>query len=204
MDPNPEPMVADPITANAVLIGVFSFFGIILNIVPLIMLCRVRSLPAITLIANNMLFTFWTFIDVCIWPTDNFAIWWGGAGLCDIQSTLRTPMYTLLALSVCILTRDLARAVDVNNARLFESKAQRRRRHVVDVLCIFGLPILQLPLHYVVQYNRYAILPVYGCVDLLDDSWPRVVLLSIWPLLIGILNCYYSSKSTCIASSLSY
>ena len=203
-DPISEPAVADPVTANAVLIGVFSFFGIVLNIVPLIMLYRVRSLPGITLIANNMLFTLWTFINVCIWPSDNFAIWWGGAGLCDIQATLRTPMYTLLALSVCVLTRDLSRAVDVDNPRLFESQAQRRRRIVVDFLCIFALPILQLPLHYVVQYNRYSIMPVYGCVDLLDDSWPRIVLMSMWPLLIGLLNCYYSSESTCIASILSY
>ena len=188
------PSITLPLTANAVLIGAFSFLGIILNIVPLIMLCQINSLPAITVIANNLLLLLWTFLNVCLWPQDDFASWWNGVGLCDVQATLRTPTYTLLATSVCVLTRDLSRAVDVEHPRLFESPSQRRRRHMIDALCIFALPILQVPLHYVVQYNRYSIMATYGCVDLLDDSWPRVVLLSMWPLLVGFLNVYYSCK----------
>jgi pheromone a factor receptor len=82
----------------------------------------------------------------------------------------------------------------VDHARLFESRKQRRRRHIFDVLFIFGLPVLQSALHYVVQDSRFAILPVYGCVDLLDDSWPRIIIMSMWPLLFGVLTCYFSSK----------
>lgn len=190
-----EAPVAYPLTANAVLIPIFAGVGIFCNIVPLVILSRVRNLAAVTLIGTNMLINIWTFINACIWPTDDFASWWNGVGLCDIESTLRTPLYTLLALAVCVLTRDLARAVDVDNPCLFETPAKRRRRIVFDVLCIFGLPLIQLPLHYVVQYNRYSIIAIYGCVDLLDNSWPRIVLLSMWPMLIGLLNCYYSRKS---------
>ncbi|KAG0652332.1 Pheromone a factor receptor [Hyphodiscus hymeniophilus] len=186
------PPVAYPLTANAVLVAVFAFFGLVLNIIPLTMLWQVRSLPAVTLIGTVMVYVTWTFINVCIWPRDDFAVWWNGVGLCDIIATLRTPMFSLLALAVCILTRDLSRAVDVDHPRLFESAAQRRRRIITDVLCIFGLPTLQVPLHYLVQYNRFSIIAIYGCVDLLDDSWPKIVLLSMWPLLIGFLNCYYS------------
>jgi pheromone a factor receptor len=200
MDPS-LPLVAYPLTANAVLIAVFSFLGIILMIVPLIMVYRVRSLPGVTLVATNLVCTVWAFLNVCIWPREDFASWWDGAGLCDIESTLRTPMYTLLALAVCVLTRDLARAVDVNHPRFFETPTQRRRRHMVDALCIFALPIIQLPLHYVVQYNRYSIIAVYGCGDILDGSWPTIVLMSMWPLLIGILNCYYISKYPCMTFS---
>jgi hypothetical protein len=100
----------------------------------------------------------------------------------------------LLALCVCMMVRDLARAVDVDHPRLFENKQMRRRRIVTDVLILFGLPIIQLPLHYVVQYDRYSLIATYGCVDLLDNSWPRIVLLSMWPLTIGLINCYYSGK----------
>lgn len=184
-----------PLTVNAVLIPTFAAIGIIINIVPARLLAQVKNLPAVTLVITNMVTNLWSFLNGVIWPTEDWSRWWNGVGFCDIQVILQTPLYTLYVLATCLLMRDLARAVDVDNPCLFETPARRRRRLILDVLCIFGPPIIQLPLHYVVQPSRFGISPIYGCVDILDNSWPEIVLLSMWPLLIGILSCYYACKS---------
>ena len=181
-------------TANCWALVVCSFLALTSNIVPLITLVRVRNLAAVTLVIANEVSLFWIFLNPLIWHNDNQAAWWNGHGLCDLEVAIRTPWYTLLASATCRLVMDLARAVNVDNPRLFENRTQRRRRIFFDCLFIFGIPFIQLCLHYLVQVQRYAIIAVYGCVDFLDLSWPRVVIMSMWPLLFGILNCWYSSK----------
>jgi len=180
--------------ANCIALVVCSFLGLISNIVPLLTLIRVRNLSAVTVVIANMITLVFVFLNGIIWHNDDQAEWWSGHGFCDLQVALKTPFYSLLASATCRLVMDLARAVDVDNPRLFESKAMRHRRVILGCVFIFSVPIAQLGLHYLVQAQRYAIIAVYGCTDFLDLSWPRIVLLSIWPIIFGALNCWYASK----------
>lgn len=179
-------------SANAVALAVSSPVVVLLNIVPLLLVFRVRNVAGCMLILTILVINLITLTNVLIWPNDNWDRWYNGVGLCDVQVYLRTALYTLIASSLCSITRSLARALDTNNATLHESIAQRRRRWTLDLLFCCGIPVLQIALRYVVAASRFAIYPVYGCFTFFDASWPTMVIMYIWPLLFGLLNCYYA------------
>lgn len=181
---------------NAILLPVFAALSIAIVYVPFVLLLRVKKVAACTMVIVVAVVNFLTFINAILWPNDNIAAWFTGVGVCDIEVQIRTPMSTLLATSMAYLTKDLAMAMDTDNPRLVESRAQRRRRLWVELTFCFAIPILQMALYYIVQANRFAIVTVYGCVDSVDSSWPTVVIRAIWPPLFALLNCYYASKST--------
>lgn len=183
-----------PITANGVILPIMAILSIAISYVPLLSLIRVKNIAVITLVILSAWTNLLVFLNAVIWPNDNQATWFNGHGLCDIEVSLKNPVYTLLATSICCLMKDLAQAVDLDNPRLFESRAMRRRRITVDVLIIFAVPVMMTALHYIVQEQRYALVAVYGCIDWLDDSWLRLVLLSIWPVVFSVPTCYYAGR----------
>ncbi|PSS22506.1 hypothetical protein M430DRAFT_74854, partial [Amorphotheca resinae ATCC 22711] len=176
----------------AILLPIFAALSIAIVYVPFVLLLRVKKVAACTMVIVVAVVNFLTFINAILWPNDNIAAWFTGVGVCDIEVQIRTPMSTLLATSMAYLTKDLAMAMDTDNPRLVESRAQRRRRLWVELTFCFAIPILQMALYYIVQANRFAIVTVYGCVDSVDSSWPTVVIRAIWPPLFALLNCYYA------------
>jgi hypothetical protein len=201
MDPagSPVPLATGP---NAYLVSIFGIVAIVLNYVPSILLYRAKNIPACTTIVVIVVMNFFVFLNAIIWPNNNTSTWWDGAGLCDIEVYIRSMCATLIATATAGLTRNLAQAVDADNPRLYESAAQRRRRYVMEILFCFGIPASQLVTYYFIQAGRYAVLTVFGCVPIVDNSWPTLVLFLIWPPIFALLNCYYASKlildcSTC-------
>jgi len=192
MDPPPGPY---PTSINTILCSLFSGVIIIALIAPFLSLHAAKQLSACTVIIVTQLVLFFTFINAILWPNDNIANWWNGHGLCDIEVIVRSVSITLIASSTASLTRNLSQAVDVdNNPCLFESAGMKRRRLAVEILFCFGVPFIQLICHYFVQAGRYAILAVYGCTDVISNSWFTVFLFIIWPPIFCLLNCYYASK----------
>jgi pheromone a factor receptor len=185
-----------PILPNSILLPFFASTAIVSNWVSFISLYRVKNLPACTMIVVTILMNFYTFINAIIWPNDNISSWWNGHGLCDVEVLTRSVCATLIATATACLSRNLAQAVDAENPRLFETATQRRRRHIGEFLFIFGIPFVELVTHYVYQASRYAIITIYGCVDVIDYSWPSLVLILIWPTFFSLLNCYYGGTST--------
>lgn len=183
-----------PITANGVALPIMALISIAISYVPLLSLIRVRNIAVITLVILSAFSNFLVFLNAVIWPNDNHATWFNGHGLCDIEVSLKNPLYTLLATCICCLMKDLAQAVDLENPRLYESRAMRRRRIIVDVLIIFAVPVMMTALHFVVQQRRYAVVAIYGCIDWLDGSWLRLVLMSIWPVVFSVPTCYYAGR----------
>ena len=184
-----------PFLPNSVALPIFAAAAIISNLVPFVALYRVKNLAACTLTAASMLTNFWTCINAIIWSNDNTSSWWDGYGLCDVEVLTRAVLPTLVATSMACLTRSLAQAVDTDNPRLFETLSQRRRRHIGELLFIFGVPFVEMCTHYVYQAGRYGIVTIYGCADVIDYSWPTIVLVLIWPTVFSLLNCYYGGKS---------
>lgn len=184
-----------PTSPNAIFLPICAALVIAANYVPLLLLLRVKKVAACTLVLVLVVGNVFTLINAILWPNDNTDGWYDGVGLCDVQVVLKVPLATLLATCSAYISLDLARALDTDNPRLHETARTKRRRLAFELVFCFAVPILQAPLHYLVQANRFGVITVYGCADIVDDSWPAIVMLAIWPLLFGILNCYFAGRS---------
>ncbi|TAQ90611.1 hypothetical protein B7494_g1076 [Chlorociboria aeruginascens] len=190
----PGSTVDTQVLGNAIALPLFAAVGILITIVPLRSLYRVKNIAACTLIITAMVLNIMTFVNALIWPTDNFDTWWKGVGLCDVEVAVRTPLFTLVTSSTMCITRLLARALDTDNAMLHETKAMRLRTLMIECLLVFTIPVLEVALHYLIQAQRFEVATIYGCADILDYSWPTLVIMHIWPPIFAIATCFYASK----------
>lgn len=201
------PGVNYPVSANAITLPIFSIIFIFLLIVPFRLLYRVSNIAACSLVILNIISLIFTAMNALIWPTDALTNRFSGHVVCDIQVLIRQSLYTAMTSTTCCITMFLARAVDAENACMYETRAQKRRRVLKDCAFCFTIPILQVALHYTIQVNRYTVMTIYGCVDVTDLSWPSIVIQHMWPLIFACLNVYFSGMCflfsvICIPSSL--
>jgi pheromone a factor receptor len=181
---------------NRVLMCIFCFLGIILPL-PTFRAYYNRSapttFPGCNMIALNCLLCLQYLINANIWPTQNINNWWDGTGLCDIQAPLKYPITLSVALSLWRFMNALATAV---NGQLQSelSKAEMRNRLLKEALYCWLVPLLQIPLSYLVRKGRFTVVPVVGCADLLDDSWLKFLIITVWCPLVMLLTSYSAGK----------
>ncbi|OBT43783.1 hypothetical protein VE00_06314 [Pseudogymnoascus sp. WSF 3629] len=187
------PPPREPTTAHAYLLPILSLLSILILIVPFIFHLRARNTGACALIAYLTLFNLMVFTNILIWHDNNFADWWDGAILCDIEVKLTWPITVGVAASTMAITRSLAIVLDVENAELNPSKAQRRRKVLVDLAICFAVPLLIVGLHHVVHNRRYLIVAIGGCTDSYSGSWVSILIIWIWPLVFTLINVYYAA-----------
>ena len=195
MDASTSP-VSYPVSINAVLLIVFSAIVIVMNYVPLVALFRAKNIGACTMVAVLITVNFFTMVNAIIWSNNDTQSWWNGAGLCDIEVLIRSTCNTLIGSSTCAMTRNLAQAMDLDNPRLFETRAMRRRRVFVDLAICFTIPFIQMAFHYCIQESRYYIITIYGCADDTVESWQTILLDLIWPPIFAIAMGWYACKFT--------
>ncbi|KAI9807346.1 MAG: a-factor receptor [Piccolia ochrophora] len=90
--------------------------------------------------------------------------------------------------------RNLALVMDVDRVTIVPTRAQRRRRLLVDLLWCYGCPVYLIAIDYICQAGRYYIFTISGCTPAFDNSWVTVVLIFIWPPVFCIAGSYYCSK----------
>jgi pheromone a factor receptor len=183
---------ANPI--NAVALPIFCIIAILITYLPFRSFKRLRNFPACNIIIVSDIVNIFSGLNAIIWPNDDWSTWWPGYGLCDVEAILKFPLTLGLATSLCRLTQDIASALDVDNAQFNTTAGMKRRKLVLDVVFCWGPPLFEICLHYTVQNGRYAVAPVFGCGDQLDNSWPVILIYSMWIPLIMILNLYYAGK----------
>ena len=181
---------------NRVWMCIFCVLGIILPL-PTFRAYYNRSspttFPGCNIIALNGLLCLQYLINANIWPTQEINNWWNGTGLCDIQAPLKYPISLSLALSLWRLMNALATAV--RNLPQYElSKAEKRNRLLKEALYCWLVPLLQIPLSYLVRKGRFTVIPVVGCADLLDDSWLKFLIITVWCPLAMLLTSYSAGK----------
>jgi pheromone a factor receptor len=183
--------IVHPRSAHAYLLPILSFFAIVILIVPFKWHWRLKNIGACSLAFYLSLSNLFTLINAIIWPTDNYDQWWDGAGLCDIEAKLRWPLITGIACSTLCICRNLANVLDVERSEISSTRASKKRKMIIDILLCYGIPVLQILLHYIIQYNRYIIGVLAGCLPTYDESWPTIVIMYMWPPIFCIANAYY-------------
>lgn len=181
-----------PVTPNAVALPILAFITLIIDTPPFVWHIKNRNLAASSLVFWVIISNLMNLINPLIWPTDNIQHWWHGQILCDIEIKLMMAANFGIVGSMACIMRNLAKALDTERTVLSPSKAQRRRHIIIDCLFCFGGPIYVMLIHYIVQPKRYYIFAISGCTSSVDNSWPKLVLVFIWPPIICLIDAYYS------------
>jgi pheromone a factor receptor len=183
-----------PLPTMTVILPILSFFAIILEIAPFFWHLRNRNFGACWLIGWLFICQLFYFVNPMVWPRDDINNWWDGSGLCDIEARLFLASTIGIPGSTTCIIRRLARIMDTNKGVVVPSAAQRSLDTALDVLLCTGLPVLLMVVYYVVQPIRYFIYTTTGCDWALQRSWPSILLVSIWPLILAVINAGLAGK----------
>ena len=183
-----------PVTPGTVAVPLLALVALTIDIPPFFWHIRNRNLAASSLVFWVFLSNLMNFINALVWPTDDVQNWWDGLVLCDIEVKLMIGATVGVVGSLACIMRNLARVLDTDRTVMSPSKAQRRRHTAIQLLFCFGGSLYLMLVHYVVQPNRYYIFAISGCTSSFDNSWPKLVLVLIWPPILCLVVVYYSSK----------
>ncbi|THU83827.1 STE3-domain-containing protein [Dendrothele bispora CBS 962.96] len=143
--------------------------------------------------SGTCLFMIWTalgclnlFINSIIWRNDAIdraPVW------CDISSALMVAINVALpAASLCI-NRRLYKIASCQTASV--TLRDKRREVIIDLAIGVGIPLLQIPLHYIVQGHRYDLIEQVGCWGTTFNTIPAYPLSFLWPNIIGLVSMIY-------------
>ncbi|KAK0916384.1 a-factor receptor [Friedmanniomyces endolithicus] len=167
----PSPPTTAPYPA-AIALATLSLLVIILLLSPMCWHLRNRNVGATFLVAWTILINLQTLINALLWPHDDIALWYNGAGLCDVEVKLQIAFLSLLP--------------------LLWPLAQRIRDYAVDFSFCLGFPALQMLFHYIDQPTRYLLFGIAGCEASVSKTWVTVLLMDVPPLLWTLVDSYYA------------
>jgi pheromone a factor receptor len=168
----------------------FAILAIILVLIPAPWHYKARN-------SGTLIFIFWEVLANLVFMI-NGIVWAGNLRnpvpvWCDITTKLIVGFGTALpAASLCI-NRRLYQIATVRTVTT--SKAHKRREILIDVAIGFGLPIIFMALHYVVQGHRFDIIEDIGCWPSTYNTAPGVVVLLVPGILISLVSFVYCTLS---------
>lgn len=173
---------------------VLAAIAIILDVPCLIWHARSKNTAATCLVAWIMILNLFNFINPIIWPNDDWSNQWQGQGLCDIEAKLQVGSFIGLTGALAAIMRDLCHVMNTKRITLVPSSKRRLANRIITGTLCFGLPILIMGLHYIVQSIRYYVFTIDGCVPGIDSSWLAIVLVEMWPLILATLDAVLAGK----------
>lgn len=185
---------AFPVYPSAVAVPILAAIALVLDVPPLVWHIKRRNLAASSLVFWIMLSNVMNFTNSLIWRTDDITAWWSGAGLCDVEVKLQIAHSFGFVGSLVAIMRNLAKVLNTKSTVLNPSRSERRKETAIGCLLCFGGSIYAMAIHYVVQPSRYYVFAISGCTVSYDNSWPKLVLIVIWPPILGIAVVYYSGE----------
>lgn len=185
---------ADSLTPTSIVFPTLSLIAILLDVPPLIWHIRNRNVAACNLISWTVFANLCNLVNALIWPTDNISTWFPGFILCDIEAKLLLAATFGISGSLVTIMRSLAKVLDTENTVMASTKKQRYKELTITLLLCFGGPLYVMLIHYVVQPTRYYILAIAGCTTSIDNSWPAIVLVIIWPIVLCLMATYDGRK----------
>jgi pheromone a factor receptor len=184
---------AAPIYASAYIVAVLSLLSLVIATPPLIWHARNLNVAAASLILWIIILNFFDFINVLLWPSDDISTWFSGRILCDIEVKLFIGSRTGQLGALISILRSLAKVLDTENVRAVTvGKEEKRKKATEDIILAWGIPAVLMLCHYVVQPARYAIFAIDGCSAIVDNSWPAIPLVEIWPVIFVLIEGYYA------------
>ncbi|KAH8823739.1 GPCR fungal pheromone mating factor, partial [Flagelloscypha sp. PMI_526] len=165
---------------------IFAFIGAFLVLTPLPWHLQAWN-------AGTCLYMFWVAAG-CFYTAVNSIIWHDNAidlapHWCDFTTRLGMAIFIGIPASSLCINRRLYKIASSNT--IGSSTKERRTAILIDLAIGLGLPILEIPLSYIVQGHRYDIYEGYGCLIALVNTPLSYVLVYTWPIILGIISAVY-------------
>ncbi|TDL26936.1 STE3-domain-containing protein [Rickenella mellea] len=130
------------------------------------------------------------FVNSLIWhdnSIDKAPVW------CDISSRIILATGVAIPASTLCIIRRLHHIFAM---QWFMVTDKQRRRAIIEDLAIgIGIPVVQVPLQYIVAGRRYWILEGIGCFPRTHNVWPAYILVFGWPVAIGVISGLYGAMT---------
>ncbi|EGN92611.1 hypothetical protein SERLA73DRAFT_65479 [Serpula lacrymans var. lacrymans S7.3] len=170
-------------------IPVVSFICAALVLVPLPCHLRARNIATVSIIAWLFVVNVIYAIDAIVWSNNSRII---APVWCDITSTLITGVHIALpaaCLCICIHLEQIASFSQV------ATPVAKRRRIIFESLMCFGLPLVYIALHFIVQSHRFDVFEGFGCRPTTFTSIPAIFLVWIPPLFLSLATLVHAGLS---------
>ncbi|KAJ7622027.1 pheromone B alpha 1 receptor [Roridomyces roridus] len=166
--------------------SMFSFIAFLISVIPLPWHLEAWNV-------GTCMFMLWSgfanlvlFIDSIIW-NGNMIDW--SPTWCDISTHFLNGFNLAIpACSLCI-NRRLYQIASVRTVT--KSRSAKRKAIAIDLCIALGIPVLQIPLQYVVQGHRYNIYEDVGCLGETFETPVAVVLYHLPPIIVGLVSGVY-------------
>lgn len=145
------------------------------------------------MVSATAVMNFYYGIDSIIWPNNDFQTWFKGYGWCDIQLVLWIPLETLNAAAICAVMQNIANQVSCMRASGLTGH-ERKKKHVIQALIIFPVPVLQVILYYFTIGMRYNISGVVGCQAVFQTNWIFLVFFILPCPILAVAATYFAGK----------
>ncbi|KAF9238458.1 pheromone A receptor-domain-containing protein [Melanogaster broomeanus] len=167
-----------------------AFLAAALLFLPLPWHWRARNVATLSIITWLFVLNIIYGVDALIWG-DNvnivFVVW------CDITTKIIVgATFALPSACLCICIH-LERVASVRQAQTTYS--DKRRRQIFEGLMCFGLPMLFMGLHYIVQGHRFDIIEEYGCRPAVYVSVPAILILYAPPILMSVISLGFAGAA---------
>ncbi|KAJ3785137.1 pheromone A receptor-domain-containing protein [Lentinula aff. detonsa] len=166
---------------------VLSFLAIIVSFIPFPWHFRARNIGTCSYMLSTGLYSLVEFINSIIWAdnVNNIAPVW-----CDIS------VLTIIGASVGITSSTLAISRQLYHISTMNGRSttpqEKRREIIINCVIAFGIPLLVMALHFVVQPRRFDIFEEIGCQPATFNTVASYILYFMWPVLIGVCSFIYS------------
>lgn len=174
-----------------ILVASLALPSCLLSILPLVTHIRSANFAAIVLILATMILNLQNFLNAVIWPKNNLENDWDGRILCDIEVKLSIGLSMSATGAIVSILRQTTIILDIDHVTLSPSSRQCMLKAAFEGTVCVLVPTIMMALHYVVQSERYWILPVVGCTAAFDNNWVTVILIFMPPILLCIPGSVY-------------
>ena len=174
-----------------ILVAVLAFPSCMLSIPPLIAHIRSKNFAATVLILATMILNLENFVNALIWSTSDVENSWDGRIFCDIEVKLSIGLPMASIGAITSILRQTAIILDTNSITLTPNPKQRIQKAIFEGTVCVLLPAIMMATHYVVQPQRYWILPVVGCKASYDNNWLTIILIFLPTILVCIPGSIY-------------
>ncbi|KAF5393307.1 hypothetical protein D9757_000484 [Collybiopsis confluens] len=166
---------------------ILSFIAIILSFIPFPWHFRARNVGTCAYMLSTGFLAIVGFINSIIWKdnVNNIAPVW-----CDISAQIIIACNVGLTASTLAISRQLYDISKVSGAS--KTPQEKRRDMIINSIIAFGLPVLVMGLHFIVQPRRFDIFEQVGCQPATFNTLAAYLLFFMWPILIGLCSLVYS------------